>query len=33
MYIDPFAAGVLFTLFSEFGVIIIYAVIQVWRKK
>ena len=33
MYLNPFVAGVLTALFSEMMVIIIYAVIQVWRKK
>lgn len=32
MVIDPFIAGILVTLFSEMAVLIIYAVIQAWRK-
>ncbi len=33
MYIDPFVAGVLTTLFSEMMIVIVVAIIQVWRKK
>ena len=33
MYLDPFVAGVLTTIFGEMMVVIIFAVIQVWRKK
>lgn len=33
MYLDPFAAGVLTTIFSEMMIVIVYAVIQTWRRK
>ncbi len=32
MYISPFAAGVLATVFIEMAMLLVYAVIQAWRK-
>ena len=33
MTINPFAAGVLCTLFCEMSIVIIYAILTAWRKK
>jgi hypothetical protein len=33
MYIPPFLAGVLATLFAEFALVMVYAVAEVFRKR